>query len=141
MFGQQKSVSWISKTLLSKASEEQIKKCFQETPIEFHYSEDLNDFKLLIEPFQKKILVTTITMKVMNKVYFFGDKKEFDKLVVMDDVSSLADNSSGFSGFLTVSKKFDYSCSYIFHILYPNKSNWQTKHRPKYSTFFLPLFN
>ena len=81
MFGQQKSVSWISKTLLSKASEEQIKKCFQETPIEFHYSKDLNDFKLLIETFQKKILVTTITMKVMNKVYFFGDKKNLINLL------------------------------------------------------------
>lgn len=54
MFGQLKSVNWISKTLLSKSSKEQIKKRFQETPIEFHYPKDLSDFKLLIETFQKK---------------------------------------------------------------------------------------
>ena len=40
----------------------------------------------------------------------------------MDDVSGLADKSSDFSSFLTVSRKFGYISLYIFHILYPNKS-------------------
>ena len=53
MFGQLKSVNWISKTLLSKSSKEQIKKRFQETTIEFHCPKDLSHFKLLIETFQK----------------------------------------------------------------------------------------
>lgn len=76
MFGQLKSVNWISKTLLSKSSKEQIKKRFQETPIEFHYPKDLSDFKLLIETFQKKkILVTTITMTVTKTIIFFCEKK------------------------------------------------------------------
>ena len=43
----------------------------------------------------------------------------------MDDVSVLVDKSNKFSSFLTVSRKFGYICLYIFHILFPNKTNWQ----------------
>ena len=65
-------------------------------------------------------------MTVTKTIIFFCEKKEeFDKLIVMDDVSSLVDKSSGCSGFLTFSRKFDYSCLYVCHILYPNKPNCQ----------------
>ena len=42
----------------------------------------------------------------------------------MGDVSGLADKLNEFSNFLTVSK-LDYTCLYIFHIIYQSKSNWQ----------------
>ena len=43
----------------------------------------------------------------------------------MDDVSGLVDKSNEFSNFLTVSRKFGYTCLYIFHIIYWSKSVWQ----------------
>ena len=42
----------------------------------------------------------------------------------MDDVLGLADRSTEFSSFLTVSKKFGYICFYVFRIVFPNKSTW-----------------
>ena len=51
-------------------------------------------------------------------------KKEFDKLIAVENVSDLADKSNEFGSFLTVSRKFGYSCIYLFHILYLSKGNW-----------------
>ena len=48
-----------------------------------------------------------------------------DKLIVMDDVSGLADNSDEFANFLTVSRKYDLTCVYIFHMIYPTRQNWR----------------
>ena len=52
----------------------------------------------------------------------FGENKKFDKLIVMDNVSGLADNLNDFANYLTVSQNFRYVCLYIFHIIYPTKS-------------------
>ena len=54
-----------------------------------------------------------------------GEKDIFDRLLVMDDVSGLADKSNEFCSFLTVSRKYRYSCIYIFHIVFPQLRNWQ----------------
>ena len=43
----------------------------------------------------------------------------------MDDVSGLADKSDDFANFLTVSQKFNFTCVYVFHTIYPMRSNWQ----------------
>ena len=48
-----------------------------------------------------------------------------DRLIVMDDVSSLADRSEEFANFLTVSRKFGLTCVYIFHTIYPTRQHWQ----------------
>ena len=47
-----------------------------------------------------------------------------DKLIIMDDISGLADKSTNFSIFLTVSRKYGFSCVYVFHTIYPNRQNW-----------------
>ena len=39
----------------------------------------------------------------------------------MDDVSSLADESKKFAVFLTVTRKYNYTCVYIFHTVFPEK--------------------
>ena len=49
----------------------------------------------------------------------------FDKLIVMDDVSGLADKSDDFANFLTISRKFSFTFMYVFHTMYPTKSSWQ----------------
>ena len=53
-------------------------------------------------------------------------KSERNRLIVMDDVSGLADTSSKFASFLTVARKFGYHCVYIFHTIHPEKSIWKT---------------
>ena len=54
----------------------------------------------------------------------FKEERKFDKLIVMDDVSGIADKLNYFANFLTVSQKFGYICLNIFHIIYPTKSIW-----------------
>ena len=45
-----------------------------------------------------------------------GENNIYDKFIVMDDVSGLADKSDDFANFLTVSRKFNVACVYVFHI-------------------------
>ena len=111
--------------MLNKSREEQIKKCFEETLIEFHCLK--HNFNLLIETRQKLNRNTDNDDKndsEEDKNFVYGEKKtEFDKLIVTDNVPGFANRSSDFSSFFTVSRNFEYSYVYIFHILYPNKSN------------------
>ena len=44
-----------------------------------------------------------------------GETTRINKLIVMDDVSGLADRCDDFSNFLTVSRKYGFSCVYVFH--------------------------
>ena len=48
-----------------------------------------------------------------------------DRLIVMDNVSGLADRSEPFSNFLTVSRKFGLTCVCILYTIYPGRQNWQ----------------
>ena len=48
-----------------------------------------------------------------------------DRLIIMDDVSGLADESKKFAAFLTVTIKYNYNCVYIFHTVFPEKSSWK----------------
>ena len=48
-----------------------------------------------------------------------------DKLIVMCDVSGLADKSDKFANFLTVSCKYGITCVYMSHTIYPTRHNWQ----------------
>ena len=43
----------------------------------------------------------------------------------MDDVLGLADESKKFAVYLTVTRKYNYNCVYIFHTVFPEKSNWR----------------
>ena len=54
-----------------------------------------------------------------------GEDMLIDCLIVMDDVSGLADKSDNFVNFLTVSRKYGFSCLYVFHTIYPNRQNWE----------------
>ena len=43
----------------------------------------------------------------------------------MDDVSGLADKSDLFPNFLIVSRKYGFSCLYVFHTIYPGRQGWE----------------
>ena len=122
-----RDVDWVSKIILTKSREDEIRDCFDYTMLEFHYPDDLSDFDILIETFQKDTLneQDDTVDKEQNNCSIFREKKKFDRLIVMDDVSGLADKSNNFSNFLKVSQKFGYTCVCICHIIYPTKSIWQ----------------
>ena len=73
----------------------------------------------LLERFQRK------REKNSCNEIFMGENTLLDRLVVMDDVSGLADKSENFANFLTVSRKFGFTCIYIFYIIYPTRNNLQ----------------
>ena len=54
-----------------------------------------------------------------------GENTLLDRLIVMDDVSGLADKSENFANFFTVSRKSGFTCVYIFHTIYPTRNNWK----------------
>ena len=43
----------------------------------------------------------------------------------MDDVSGLADEYNKFAAFVTVTRKCNNNCVYIFYTVFPEKSNWR----------------
>ena len=117
LFGDVKTVYWISKISLSQEREEKIKKCLGDEEVNFHYPENLDDFNYLVEAFMQKK-----SEYVNNEI---GEEMITDKLIVMDDVSGLADISDESANFLTVSRKYGVTCVYIFQTIYPSRQNWQ----------------
>ena len=125
MFGSIDSVDWISKIELSIAREHQIRESFCYASVEFHYPNDLAEFETILELLKDNKSDVNININAEADDLGIGEKDVFDRLVVMDDVSGLADKSNKFCSFLTVSRKYRYSCIYIFHIVSPQLRNWQ----------------
>ena len=91
--------------------------------VKFHYPEDLGEFDTLLETFRDENVFEDDSSDVNSIV--MGENMELDRLIVMDNVIGLANKSNYFSTFLSVSRKFGYSCLYIFHVIFPNRSTWQ----------------
>ena len=102
MLEELKEVTWISKILLSRDRENNIRDCFVNENIKFEYPNSIEEFENLLEHFQRR--KSTFTEN------WFGKNIKLDRLFVMDDVSGLADRSEIFANFLTVSRKFGISC-------------------------------
>ena len=54
-----------------------------------------------------------------------GELPVDNRLIVLDDISGLADKSEEFSNFLTVTRKYGFSCLYVFHTIYPGRQSWE----------------
>ena len=52
-----------------------------------------------------------------------GEQPAVTRLIIMDDVSGLGDKYEELSNFLTVSRKYDFSCLYVFHAIYPGRQS------------------
>ena len=137
IFGNIDSVDWISKIELSESREHQIRETFSYASVEFHYPNDVAEFDTILE------LLRDNKNDVNNNYdeLGIGEKDVFDRLIVMDDVIGLADKSNEFYSFLTVSRKYRYSCIYIFRIIFPQLSNWQMilSQTKIFNIFLLPL--
>ena len=127
-FGDLKKVNWISGIGLSKRREAEIESNFS-CEVRFFYPIDEDELADKLEEFK---LESDSEKKYnndnnnINNVNVFGEKSTRDRLIVFDDVSGLADTSKKFVSFLTVARKYKYNCVYIFHTIYPEKSNWRT---------------
>ena len=108
-------VFWVSKILLSEKREITIRGCFEDQNVQFAYPNNIDDFNYLIESFMQNR-----TRSVETKL---GELPHINRLIIMDDVSGLADKSKEFSNFLTVSGKYGFSCLYVFHTIYPGRQS------------------
>ena len=122
-FGDLKKVKWISGIRLSKRREAEIESNFS-CEVKFSYPIDEDEFADKLEEFNLES--ESENNSENNNVNVFGEKSVRDRLIVFDDVSGLADTSKKFVSFLTVARKYSYNCVYIFHTIYPEKSNWRT---------------
>ena len=82
---------WNSEVSLSEEREKKIKDSFKNQEVYFNYPENLDDFNYLIEGFMQRK-----APYVNNES---DDDMTLDKLIVMNDVSGLADKSDVFSIF------------------------------------------
>ena len=85
-------------------------------------AKEQDELDSLIETFKLWSCEETIDNNVNNS---FGENKKLDRLIIMDDVSGVADVSKKFANFLTVSRKFGYNCVYVFHVIVPASHIWQ----------------
>ena len=119
MFGKDINlVFWVSKIRLSGEREDVIRESFSEQTVKFVYPNNLDEFNYLIDFFMSGEMPEFEGSGL-------GEKIEIDKLIVMDDVSCLADRCEDFSNFLTVSRKYGFSCVYVFHTIYPGRQSWE----------------
>ena len=123
-----KKAEWLSYIKLDKTGEAQVQSCFK-CPIDFQYPKNLDEFEDLIEEFKVISKASEVTIDDDNdnefSDSFYGENKKRDRLIVINDVSGLADRSERFSSFLTVARKFRYQCVHIFHIIHPEKVIWR----------------
>ena len=110
-------VFWVSKIFLSPEREETIRDCFVDQHVQFGYPNNI-DFKYLIDSFMTEQSQPASENNL-------GELPQINKLIIMDDVSGLADKSEEFSNFLTISRKYGFSCVYVLHTIYPGRQSWE----------------
>ena len=116
MFGKLEGAHLVSTVKLSKARVAEINSCF-EPKIEFYNPQDDYDHKktfLDLESLYRKNLEKK-KIVVENSGNGKGGYLERDNLIVLDEVTGLADRSHSFVKFWTKCRKFGYSVLYIFH--------------------------
>ena len=137
MFGRDiTTVFWVSKIRLSREREDNIRETFVDQTIQFTYPNNLDDFNYLID-FSTSERMPSESADDGD----LGEKTQINKLIVMDDVSGLADRCEDFSNFLNVSRKYGFSCVYVFHTIYPGRQSWEMIMSQTHNlNFFLVLF-
>ena len=83
------NVFWVSKIFLSPEREEAIRDCFVDQHVQFAYLNNIDDFNYLIDNFMSEKSQSTSENGL-------GELTQINKLIIMDDVSGLADKSDDF---------------------------------------------
>ena len=89
MFGEIKELTWLSKIPLSREREDNIRGCFIDEQIDLKYPNNIENFEELLEFFQRK--------QAPCNVNDLRENIKLDRLIVMNNVSGLADESEVFS--------------------------------------------
>ena len=79
------TVFWVSKTRLSRERQENIRESFVDQTVQFTYPNHLDDFNYLID------FLMSERMPESENEGELGEKTQINKLILMDDVSGLAD--------------------------------------------------
>ena len=130
-FRELNAAEWMSFIKLDKTREAEIQSCF-ECELDFYYPRNKEHFEELLEYFKTKSNSSEIENNNINSdisdvnIKNYGEKSIRSRLIVMDEVSGLADLSTKFANFLTVARKFGYHCLYIFHAIHLEKAIWRT---------------
>ena len=109
----------MEKQLLLKSSQKQnvcIVSCFQKK-VDFKYTQTVDEFNMELTFFQRQ--------KTVDNYSVMDEDNILNKVTSMGDVPGLADKSDDFAIFLIVSRKFSFTCVYVFHMMYPTRSSWQ----------------
>ena len=103
---------------MSSEREDAIRESFKNQDAHFNYPIDLDEFNYLLSNFtqEKSDYVDDGSEKI-------GENLVVSRLIIMD-VSGLADKSEHFSNLLTVSRKYEFSCLYVFYTIYPGRQSW-----------------
>lgn len=124
IFGKLEKAKWVLQIRLSKQRKAQIQSCFI-CPLEFYYPKNVDEHDDLPEEIKKdREGVVDDTDSAAAKTDY-GQNKRLDWLIVMDDVSCIADKSNVLASSSTISRKLHTNSVYIFHIIYPEKSIWK----------------
>ena len=121
-FGKIMKTEWISGIDINKQREAEIQSYFS-NETEVHVAKEQDEFDSLIETFKLRSREESDDSNTLNNS--FGKTRKLDRLIIMDDVSGVADVSKKFANFLTVSRKFAYNCVYVFHVSVPASQIWQ----------------
>ena len=97
-----------------KKERQKLKSCFS-NETEIHIAKEPDELDSLIETLKLRTRDIVDDNDDVNSL--FGKNKKMDRLIVMDDVSGVADISRKFATFLSVSRKFGYHCVYVFHVI------------------------
>ena len=101
---------------INKQREAKIQSYFS-NETEVHVAKEQDELDSLIENFKLRSREESYDSNILNNS--FGENRKLDRLIIMDDVSGVADVSKKFANFLTVSRKFGYDCVYVFHVIVP----------------------
>ena len=102
---------------LTKERKHFIQDSFEGQKFHFSYPSDIDDFSYLIKNFMQDK-----SEYLDNEI---DEQIAITQLIVMNDASGLADKSEEFSNFLIVSRKYGFSCLYVFHTIYPGRQSWE----------------
>ena len=123
-WGELVKTEWISGIDVDEKREAEIQSAFS-NDTEVHIAKEPEELDSLIETFKLRSEAEDNEKDTKNVKNLFGENKKMDRLIVMDDVSGVADISKKFANFLTVSRKFGYHCVYVFHVISPSTQIWQ----------------
>lgn len=117
LFGKLNVIFWIFKIPRSGEREKNISSCFQQR-VNLKYSQTTDEFNMHLTYFQRKRYVNN------DNDIVIGESNIFDNLIVMGDVSGLAEKSDNFANFFNWDKKLNCTCVYVFHTMHPTRSFW-----------------